>query len=92
LGLGLETAEWKCLQYGQNGIAHLDDGTLNRTFRRCLLYSNVETKAGRRLYGKSNRLLALSGRIISFTLLIMVAWAKSFYPSTNVKIDPWILE
>lgn len=41
-------------QYGQNGIEHLDYGTLSRTLTKCLLSSNVETKAGRRLYGKSN--------------------------------------
>lgn len=79
-------------QYDQNGIEHLDYGTLNRTLTRCLLYSNVETKAGGKLYGKSNRLLALSERIISFALLIMAPWVKSFYPSTNVKIDPFVLE
>jgi hypothetical protein len=38
-------------QYDQNGIEHLEYETYNRIFKRCLLYSDVETKASRKFYG-----------------------------------------
>lgn len=76
-------------QYGQNGIEHLDYGTLSRTLTGVYCLQMWKQKL---VEDCMERTMALSGRILSFALLIMVAWVKSFYPSTNVKIDPCILE